>query len=208
MTREEMESTAWRLLECAKAAIDKERRRVLMQEAFELVRRAGLIREPASWQTQHRPPSAGYQLRLSNGLGATLWIDLRAQGRIDAIWAAYALAIACSDEYDEFDLWCGVDRVAGASMPWSLPKSVDQIAEATQREVLEREELLQQSHPRLAHSRKLAEEAALLRSRLIPHNAVEAPVHSEEAAGPPSAPLAAARHARRDRGRRRLPAAG
>ena len=163
-TAEEMEQMAWRLMECAKAISDRDRRRLLLREAFELVQRAAALRKAQAGQ---RPALTGYRLRLGDGDGAALWIDLHIEGRIDAIWAAHALAIACSEEYDEFDLWCGVDRIAGASIPWSLPDTVAEIAEATEREVLERAELLQQSHGRLAHSPKLA----LLRSRLAHRNA-------------------------------------
>lgn len=167
-TPEEMEQTASCLMECANAVPDRDRRRLLLREAFELVQRAAALREAQAGQ---RPARIGYQLRLRNGHGASLWIDLHVEGRIDAIWAAYALAIACSEEYDEFDLWCGADRIVGASIPWSLPDTVGGIAEATEREVLEREELLQQSHARLAHSRKLLHEIAFLRGRLARRSA-------------------------------------
>src|SRR5215475_12713903 len=130
-----MESAAWRLIECANAAHDKGSRRRLLRGAFELVQRAALLREAATSQAGHGPAPADYRLRLSDGEGATLWVDLHIEGRVDAIWAAHALAIACSEEYDEFDLWCGVDRIAGASIPWSLPDTVGGIAEATEREV-------------------------------------------------------------------------
>src|SRR5262245_1947153 len=146
---EEMESTASRLMECAKAALDQGRRRSLFRQAFELVQRAALAREAAMWEAGQPPALADYQLRLGDGDGATLWIDLHIEGRVDAIWAAYALAIACSEEYGEFDLWCGNDRIAGASIPWTLPETAGQIAEATERQVLERQELLHRSHARL-----------------------------------------------------------
>ena len=166
-----MESTARRLMECANAALDKGRRRLLLRQAFELVQRAVLVREAETWQAGQPPALADYRLRLGDGDGASLWIDLHIEGRVDAIWAAYALAIACSEEYDEFDLWCGNDRIAGASIPWTLPETAGQIAEATERLVLERQDLLQQSHARLAHSSKLLHEIALLRSRLARHHA-------------------------------------
>jgi hypothetical protein len=167
---EEIESMAWGLIDGAKSAPDRVRRRLLLRHAFELGQRAALAREAEMWESAHPPALADYQLCLGDADGATLWIDLHIEGRVDAIWAAYALAIACSEEYDEFNLWSGKDRIAGASIPWTLPETAGQIAEATERLVLERLELLQQSHARLAHSRKLADEIALLRSRLARHD--------------------------------------
>ena len=162
-TAEEMEQMAWRLMECAKALPDRDRRRLLLREAFDLVQRAAALREA---QAKHRPALTGYRLRLGDGDGAALWIDLQIEGRIDAIWAAYALAIACSEEYDEFELWCGVDRIASARFPWILPETAGELAEATERELLKWAEFLRQSHGRLAHSPKLLHEIALLRSGL------------------------------------------
>jgi hypothetical protein len=56
MTREEMQTMAWRLIECAKATLDTNRRRVLMQESFELTRQAGLMEESAERASQEVPP--------------------------------------------------------------------------------------------------------------------------------------------------------
>src|SRR5690349_11795004 len=94
-TAEEMEQMASRLMECAKAITDGNRRRLLLREAFELVQRAAALRKA---QAGERPALTGYRLRLGDGNGAALWIGLHIEGRIDAIWAAHALAIACSED--------------------------------------------------------------------------------------------------------------
>jgi hypothetical protein len=45
MTRKELENRAWRLIGMAKIASDRSRRKMLMQEAFDLATRASALRE-------------------------------------------------------------------------------------------------------------------------------------------------------------------
>src|SRR5262249_29385837 len=134
----------------------------------ELVRRARLLRDTDKAASRPAPQFGGYRLCLRDRAGDTLSIDLNVAERADAIWAAYALAIACSEEYDEFDLLYGAYRLASSHMSRAVPKTGEQIKEATQRVVVEREELLQQTHARLARSRKLLAETASLLGRLTP----------------------------------------
>ena len=45
MTAKELESEAWRVIGMAKVAVNKTRRKVLMQEAFDLLTRASALRK-------------------------------------------------------------------------------------------------------------------------------------------------------------------
>jgi hypothetical protein len=97
MTAKDLERKAWRLIYKAKVTSDRNHRRLLMQEAFDLVKRAGALRQEEIGESDTPPFADGYQLRLSNGEGSTLWIDLDVESRVDAAWAAYALATACAE---------------------------------------------------------------------------------------------------------------
>src|SRR5215469_15307048 len=118
MTPRELESKAWRLIGLAKIAVDKTRRKLLMQEAFDLLSRANALRQADS---DGETPSGGadigeqgYRMRLSNWDGATLWVFLRAESRADAMWIARALADACSGYFDDYDLWDGTSHLRNA----------------------------------------------------------------------------------------------
>ena len=167
MTAQELERKAWRLIAAAKVAHDRNRRRLLMQEAFDLVRRVSTLRQPETGEIENVPPFAdGYQLRLSNAEGRTLWIDLSVESRADAVWAAYALATGCAEEYEDFDLWDGSDHLLNHQIASILSDTPQEVSLATQLAVIEREETLLQSHAKLAKSRKLLEETAALRYQL------------------------------------------
>ena len=85
-----------------------------MQEAFNLLTRARSLRQLESDNEQinggllHR--RTRLSIHLSNGDGATLWVYLRTESRADAMWAAYALGRACSDCFEDFDLWDGMNH--------------------------------------------------------------------------------------------------
>src|SRR5215469_8528123 len=100
MTATELESKAWRLIAMAKVATNKTRRKVLMQEAYNLLARASALRQLDLDSEQLSRGSStgeqGYRMRLSNWDGTTLRVYLQAESRADAMWAAHALAGACS----------------------------------------------------------------------------------------------------------------
>ena len=166
MTAKELERKAWRLIYEARVTSDRNRRRLLMQEAFDLVKRVGSLRKLETGESDVAPFAEGYQLRLSNGEGGTLWIDLDVESRVEAAWAAYALAAACAEEYEDFDLWDGSTQLSGREILSVFADNPEGVSAAAQQAVLDREEVLLQSHAKLARSRTLLEETALLRRQL------------------------------------------
>jgi hypothetical protein len=175
MTVRELESKAWRLIGMAKVAVNKSRRKVLMQEAFDLASRASALRQldhPDGEESNGGSPNEedGYRMRLSNDDGTTLWIYLQSESRADAMWAANALAGACSDCFEDFDLWDGPNHVltvnTEASYFFSFSDRAEEIAAASQQSLLDTEEAILHSEAAVAHSRKLLEATTALRNRL------------------------------------------
>ena len=113
----------------------------------------------------------GYRMRLSNWDGATLWVYLQAESRADAMWAAYALGHACSDCFDDFDLWDGTNHLLSTDTKFSsfFSDSAEEVAAASQQSLLDIEETLLHSEVAVARSRKLLEATAALRDRLAHH---------------------------------------
>jgi hypothetical protein len=111
---------AWRLITLAKVAVNKTRRKVLMQEAFDLLTRASALRRlDLDSDEVNGDREQGYRMRLSDGDDTTLWVYLQAESRADAMWAAYALGHACSDYFDDFDLWDGANHLLSANTKFS-----------------------------------------------------------------------------------------
>jgi hypothetical protein len=175
MTVKELESKAWQLIGMAKVATNKTRRKVLMQEAYNLLARASALRQLDLDSEQLNGHSAigeqGYRMRLSNWEGATVWVYLHAESRADVMWAANALAGACSDYFEEFDLWDGTNHLLSADTKLSLffSDSGEEVAAASQQSLLDTEETLMRSEVAVAHSRTLLEATAALRNRLAHH---------------------------------------
>jgi hypothetical protein len=173
MTAKELESKAWRLITLAKVAVNKTRRKVLIQEAFDLITRASALRQlDLNSEELNGHSSIGeqsYRMRLSSWDGATLWLYLYAESRADAMWAANTLAGACSDCFEDYDLWDGTNHLLSAGTKLSsffFPESAEEVSTASQQSLLDREETLLRSHVSVAHSRKLLEATAALRNRL------------------------------------------
>jgi len=175
MTATELESKAWRLIAMAKVATNKTRRKVLMQEAYNLLARASALRQLDLDSEQLSRGSStgeqGYRMRLSNWDGTTLRVYLQAESRADAMWAAHALAGACSDYFEDFDLWDGTNHLLSADTKLSFffSYSAEEVAAASQQSLLDTEETLMRSEVAVAHSRKLLEATAALRDRLTRH---------------------------------------
>ena len=76
MTVKELESKAWQLIGMAKVATNKTRRKVLMQEAYNLLARASALRQLDLDSEELNGHSSigerGYRMRLSNWDGTTL----------------------------------------------------------------------------------------------------------------------------------------
>jgi hypothetical protein len=167
MSIDELHNKAWRLISAAKVASRPERRRMLMSEAFDLIREAKAIAVLAQSENKAAPRHP-YRVWFSRPDGATLWVELEIESRADALWAADALAAACSEEYQEFGLWHGPTCLFTADTRYShfSPQSAVEVTLASQRAVLEAEELLQSSNTVLARSRKLLEATADMRKSL------------------------------------------
>jgi hypothetical protein len=166
MSIDELHNRAWRLISAAKLASRPERRRMLMSEAFDLIRAAkAMAAQEGENLTLRRHP---YRVWLSRSDGATLWVDLDIESRADALWAADALAAACAEEYQEFGLWHGPTCLFTADTRYShfSPQSAIEVTLASQQAVLDAEELLQSSNAVLARSRKLLEVMAEMRKSL------------------------------------------
>src|SRR5215469_6191511 len=176
MTAKELESKAWRLIGSGKIAGERARRKVLMQEAFDLLTRASALRQLDLDSEEELKGGTsieerGYRMRLSNWDGTTLWVYLRAESRADAMWAANTLAGACSDYFEDFDLWDGTNHLLSADTKLSFffSYSAEEVAAASQQSLLDTEETLMRSEVAVAHSRKLLEATAALRDRLTRH---------------------------------------
>ena len=124
MTATELESKAWRLIAMAKVATNKSRRKLLMQEAYNLHARASALRQLDLDCEELNGGSStgeqGYRMRLSNRDDATLWVYLKAESRADAMWVANALASACSGYFEDYDLWDGRNQLLNADTTLSL----------------------------------------------------------------------------------------
>jgi len=173
----ELESRAWGLIDLAKAAISRARRKLLMQEAFDLLVRATTLRqldldEEASTGTLAHEQQ-GYRMRLCEQDGVALWVYLQAENRADALWAAWALAEACADCFEEFDLWDGARHLLRSETMTStfLSDSAEEVSAASQQSLLVTEEALLNSQVAVARSRRLLAATAALRRRLN-HNGI------------------------------------
>ena len=172
MTARELESKAWQLIGMAKVSSDKARRKVLMQEAFDLLTRASALRQLDFDSEELNGGTSieeqGYRMRLSNWDGATLWVHLRAESRADAAWVAHALAGARSGYFEDYDLWDGTNHLLNADTAPSVFffNSAVEVSTANQRSLLDTEEALLHSKNAVAHSRRLLDATTALRGRL------------------------------------------
>jgi hypothetical protein len=82
--------------------------------------------------------------------------DFEAAGDVGAIRIARVLYYACSDICDSFDLWQG-NRQLCAQQPHHQKTSLDDLIEAHQNMVIEKEERISQSRWLIAQSRRLIE---------------------------------------------------
>src|SRR5262249_48252783 len=111
----------------------------------------------------------GYWMRLTESNGAAHWICLDVESRADAIWAAHALASACSDKCEDFDLWDGESYVVGNETKeiFHLTDTAEEVTLASQQSVLDTEEAILRGKTTLARSRKLLDATEGLRNRLV-----------------------------------------
>jgi hypothetical protein len=169
MTPKDLEDEAWSIIETARMSVDSARRQLLIDEAYELLKKARLLRDlDPAFVKQARQEAEDYRLWLTHIEGATLWIDLKVKSRPDAFWAAEALAAACAEQFDGYELWHGSRFLLGGETGhcrFSL-KTGFEVSLASQLTVLETEAILKECHRVLARSRKLLAATEALRRQL------------------------------------------
>src|SRR5215469_10644072 len=155
MSSEETYARALRIMELAKSTTNPPRRRMLMDNAFALIREAKCQRqkEPARLEAENQPK---YRVWFRGAIGY-LYFDLPMARRSDAIWAAETLAAALSQDYDRYALWSGQTQLFNSPTSqavFSCRTSVE-VTQASQKIVLDAEELALANHQILAQSRQL-----------------------------------------------------
>jgi hypothetical protein len=131
---------------------------MLISETFEVVNEAGRSKEGHPQAAEQKSRKPVYNLKLESEDSPPLSLSLEAWSKADAVWAPDVIAVACSDEYDEFGLWEGTTYLYGGTTGCCRSESERtalDIPVAIQRLVLEREELLLHSRRALGRNRKL-----------------------------------------------------
>ena len=166
MSANEFHDKVWRLIAAAKAAINPERRRTLMNEAFDLIKAAKVMaaQEAVTGAASPSEPKL-YRVRLFRDDSVTAWIELPVDNRAEAFWAAEALGAACSEEYKEFGLWQGQTCLYINETRYSRfsVESAREVTLASQLSVLELEESMCRSRMAIGRSQKLLEMTAEMR---------------------------------------------
>jgi hypothetical protein len=175
MRIEKLREQARSLREAAKNTKDPSRRSALLDEALLLALHAeALARDSISVAPE--PPCSEARVPRQSTYGLYLiagghFADARhfTVGSDEAALAvAYAVHDACSEVFQDFELWQQSRQVAGNASKRG-PRPVDdaiEVAVATQERVVEVEELLMSSRQCVAESRKLIAATEELRERL------------------------------------------
>ncbi len=159
----DLREEAWRCLDAAERASEPEFKWKLSQKALELARLAEAVSTPDDLDACARSkPYRMYFICQGRVVGSC---DLDAESEATAMVFAGALHEACSDVYEDFELWQGTNRIVGnaAARGWAWPVNPQQISLATQERILDREEALLSSRHALARSQRLLEATARLR---------------------------------------------
>jgi hypothetical protein len=166
MSSEETYAKALRIMELAKSATNPSHRRMMMDNAFALIREAKCQRqnEPPKPAAEH-PPKYRVWFR---GLSGYLYFDLPMARRSDALWAAETLAAALSEDYDRYALWCGQTQLFNSPTSQAVfsCRTAVEVTQASQQIVLDAEELALANHQILAESRHLIATTARMRQIL------------------------------------------
>jgi hypothetical protein len=168
VSAEQLREKASRLIEAAKTSMNPTRRRLLMDEAFELIRKSKHSRdkEPARIRRASQP-SQGFHMSLYAGGGTTLELELKVSSKADAFWAAATLAHACSDGYTDYTLREGTayldcDKTISGR---ACEQTDSDVTLASLLSVLEIQETLLRTHEALSGSRTLLAATENLRMR-------------------------------------------
>jgi hypothetical protein len=181
MSPKDLEAHAARLLAVARLSSNAARQQMLVSEALALIKRARSLPDGAGGDTEaadaakELPPTDGYRLWFDGPDGESLWIALHFASRSDALWGADALAAACADCYEKFELWersallySGDTRHSVFSLKTSL-----EVSRAGQQTVLDAEEFLLNSRLAIARSNKLLVATGQLRRHMTEFEAAQ-----------------------------------
>jgi hypothetical protein len=166
---DQLREEAWACLREARATSDRDLARRLAAKALELTQLAEAL---AHLRQSHGPDApareAGYRIYFLFGGHFVAAHDFLAQGDNAALALAYALQDACSDGYDDFELWQGGRLIAGNAVSrrrQHTPHTSD-VTARMQEDLLATEEALLSSRRAIAQSRKLLQSIERLRHEI------------------------------------------
>jgi len=161
----EMEKRASLLLEAAKMASHPARRQKLVSEALELQKDARRLRSGAGENGGRRGGDArqevssvsSYKLWLYGYDDEAIWIAFNFANRAEAVWATDALASACAESYEAFELWEQSSLLYSGKTTSSIfsLKTAIEVTRVSQQSVLDTEVFLRDSRLAIARSSKL-----------------------------------------------------
>ena len=162
MNSDEIYAEALKLFARAKATLDPLQQHVLRDDAHKLITEAKELRRKEPARTGKAEPR--YRVWFVGERGF-LYFDLPTLPRVDALWAAEALAAALSEEFDSYTLWDRQTQVLHGMTGQAVLTGDTAVAvsAASQRIVLEAEELAVEHSKVLARSRRLLEATAAMR---------------------------------------------
>ena len=150
-------------MELAKSTMNPYRRGTIMDDALALIREARRLRqkEPAKADDGG---AQNYRVWFHGPLGY-LYFDLPVARRSDALWMAEALAAALSDDYDRYALWSGQTQLFNGPTLHAVfsCRTAVAVSQASQKIVLDTEELAIANHVILSRSQRLLDLTARMR---------------------------------------------
>jgi hypothetical protein len=162
------------LIKAAKETAESKRRNALIAEALNLAQQAeAMARQDRSRQCKPTPPRReprrqSFTLYLLSGghFADARHFDIGSDDQ--ALAVAYAVHDACSDAFEDFELWHESRLVAGNAQKRGprLPAGAAEVTDATQERVLQTEESLLLSRRALTESRRLLAATEDLRKKL------------------------------------------
>jgi hypothetical protein len=163
MNSDETYAKALRMMELAKSTMNPSRRRAIMDDAFALIREAKRLREKEPSKVKDRGAQK-YRVWF-HGRRGDLYFDLPITRRSDALWAAEALAAALSDDYDRYALWNGQTQLFNGPTFHAVfsCRTAFAVSQASQKIVLDTEELAIANHEILSRSQRLLDMTAQMR---------------------------------------------
>jgi len=166
---DQLRDEAWACLNEARATPDRDLARKLAAKALELAQLAEAL---AHLRQSHGPGApageAGYRIYFLFGGHFVAAHDFLAESDHAALALAYALQDACSDGYDDFELWQGARLIAGNAVS-RRPQRTAHTSDVTtrmQEDLLATEEALLSSRRAIAQSRKLLQSTERLREEI------------------------------------------